>query len=596
MNFFKTIIATMIGLFLAMVLFVIILFVTVSSSSQEPEPYVQNNTILKIDLRGTLPQRTTSSPLDELMGQNNNKASLATLKENLEKAQTHDNIKGILLQIDYVSGSWANLEEAHHLISTFRDSSDKFIYANTNDIGFNEKGYFLATAADSVFAPPESFFEFDGFYSEVTFYDGLFEKLGLEAEVTRHGKYKGAVEPYYRREMSEENEYQMNQLLNEVNNTFITAVSQKSGRSAEELNSIMNDQPRLTTQFAYEEQLIDSLLYADQLDKHIEKRIGLEEDESFKIISNSRYARVTPSSAGLSTSSSSDKIAVLHASGPIMPNADSNSPFLDQQLITADFFDEQLQNIRDDDDVKALVIHVDSPGGSGSTSDAIWRNIKTLKDEMPVIVSMGGVAASGGYYIAMAADTIVAQPTTITGSIGVFGTKLNTQGFFNDKIGITFDDVKTHEHADWLSPSRGFTEAEQQAFQQFIDGFYETFIQKAAESRSMDVERIDELAQGRVWTGADAKENGLIDLLGGLDTAIQTAADKAEITEYSLQSYPSEKSFYELLMSSTAAKAKSWLGDSWISTLAGSKKLQEQLPLLKKQQPLTLFPFHIEIQ
>ncbi|GAA5521537.1 signal peptide peptidase SppA [Aliifodinibius salicampi] len=595
MNFFKTIIATMIGLFLAMGLFTIILFITVSSSSQEPEPYVQDNTILKIDLRGALPQRTTTSPLDELMGSNNNKASLETLKENLKKAQSHDNIKGILLQIDYVSESWANLEEAHRLISTFRDSSDKFIYANTNDIGYNEKGYFLATAADSVFAPPETFFEFDGFYSEVTFYDGLFEKLGIEAEVTRHGKYKGAVEPYYRREMSEENEYQMNQLLNEVNNTFITAVSPKSGRSAEELNSILNDQPRLTTQFAYDEQLIDSLLYADQLDKHIEKRIGLEEDESFKTISNSRYARVTPSSAGLSTTSSSHKIAVLHASGPIMPNADSNSPFLDQQLITADFFDEQLQKIRDDEDVKALVIHVDSPGGSGSTSDAIWRNIKTLKDEMPVIVSMGGVAASGGYYIAMAADTIVAQPTTITGSIGVFGTKLNTREFFNDKIGITFDDVKTHEHADWLSPNRGFTEAEQKAFQQFIDGFYEVFIQKAADSRNMDVERMDELAQGRVWTGADAKENGLIDLLGGLDTAIQTAAEKAELTEYSLQKYPSEKSFYELLMSSTAAKVKNWLGDSWISTLGG-KQLQEQLPLLKKQQALTLFPYHIEIQ
>lgn len=596
MNFFKTLIATILGVFLALGLILIILLITVASSSQEPEPYIQSNTVLKIGLQGALPARTIENPLDEIISQNtNDKVSLETLKENLHKAQTHDNIKGIWLEIDYMSGGWANLQEAHQMISAFRDSSDKFVYASTNDLGYNEKGYYLATAADSIFSPPETFFEFDGFYSQVMFYDGLFEKMGVEAEVTRHGKYKGAVEPFYRRDMSEENEYQITQLLDQVHYTYVSAVSQKTGRSVEELDALMNGQPQLTTQFAYEEQLIDSLLYSDQLEQFIEQRIGLEEDESFKTVSNRRYAKVSASSAGLETPSASDKVAVIHANGPIMPDVSSNSPFNDQQMITGGFFEEQLENVRDDDDVKALVIRVNSPGGAGSTSDLIWRQIQTIKEDIPVIVSMGGVAASGGYYIAMAADSIVAKPTTITGSIGVFATKFNAQELFNEKLGLTFDGVKTHEHADWLSQNRSFTPAEQQALQQFVDNFYQAFIGKVAHARNMTVEQVDSLGQGRVWTGADAKENGLIDLLGGLDEAISVAAEKAGLTEYKLEKYPKSKSFYELMMGSAATQAKALFNDSWLSKLGG-QEVQQKLALLKQRHALTLFPFDIDIQ
>lgn len=586
----------MVGIFLSLGLLLVILVITISSSSQQPEPYVQSNTVLKIGLSGPLPDRSVSNPLDEIVKQEgNDKVSLEILKENLEKAQSHDNIKGIWLEIDYVTEGWANLEEAHRLISAFRDSSDKFVYANTSDVGYNEKGYYLATAADSIFSAPETFFEFDGFYSQVMFFDGLFEKLGIEAEVTRHGKYKGAVEPFYRREMSDENEYQLSQLLDRVHQTFVAAVSEKSGRSVEELDELMNGEPHLTSQFAYDEELVDSLVYVDQLEDLIRKRIGLAEDETIKTVSNRRYANVSPSSAGLSTTPASDKIAVIHASGPIMPDMDSSSPLSGQQIITDSFFDEQLENVKKDEDVKALVIRVNSPGGAGSTSDLIWRRIHKVKQKMPVIVSMGGVAASGGYYIAMAADSVVAQPTTITGSIGVFATKLNAKSFLNDKIGLTFDEVKTHEHADWLSQNRSLTPTEQQALQQFVDQFYQAFISKAADDRDMSVEQVDSLGQGRVWTGAAARENGLIDLLGGLDTAIGVAAEKAELTDYKLENFPKPKSFYDLVMGSAGAQARAWLNTSWIGKFGG-QELEQQLSLLRQRHVHSLFPFDISIQ
>lgn len=543
-----------------------------------------------------LPSHETQNPLDELFNQqNNDKVSLETLKENLDKAEAHDNVKGVWLEIDFMNESWANLQEAHRLISTFRDSSDKFVYANTNDLGYNEKGYYLATAADSVFAPPESFFEFDGFFSQVTFFDGAFEKLGIDAEVIRHGKYKGAVEPFFRKDLSEENEYQLTQILNQANNTFLEKVSNKTGRSIEELNNLLNSQPNLTTKFGFDEGLIDSLVYSDELSSHIKNRIGVDESGSLKTISFNRYKKVSSSSAGLSTPSASDKIAVVYANGPIMPDVNSDSPFDNQQYITVKFMEEQLEDIREDDDVKALVLRINSPGGSGSTSDAIWRMLQETKNDIPVVVSMGGVAASGGYYIAMAGDSIVAEPTTITGSIGVFATKFNTQQLFNDKLGITFDEVKTHEHADWMLPTRDLSSSEEKAFQQYIDQFYQTFITKAAEDRNMSVDEMDELAQGRVWVGADAQENGLVDELGGLDKALALAAEKAEIEEYKISKYPEPKTFYELLMGSAATEAKAMLPNSWFMA-DEVKEIDQQLSILKRRDALTLFPYQITIQ
>lgn len=596
MKFFQTLIAATLGTLVALFIVFIVLFITVASSSGEPEPYIRDNTVLKLKFSGTLPAQTSTNPFDKLFEPaSNDKVSLETLKENLAKAKAHDKIKGVWLEIDFVSSGWANLEEAHRMISAFRDSSDKFIYASTNDLGFNEQGYYLATATDSVFSPPESFFEFDGFYSQVMFLTGLFEKIGIEANIARSGKYKSAVEPYFRKDLSEESKYQLQQILDKISGTFVNAVSQKTRKSVEEINSLLNSQPNLLSEYGYSNGLIDSLMYADQVEAHIKKRIGLEEDASLKTVSNGRYAKVSASTAGLTKNETDDRIAVIYASGAILPDINSNSPFDDEQYITTGFFEKQLEEVREDDKVKALVVRINSPGGSGSTSDAIWRMLRETKKDIPVIVSMGPVAASGGYYIAMAADSIVAEPTTITGSIGVFATKLNTKQLFNEELGITFDEVKSHEHADWLLPTNDFSETEQKAFDQYVNQFYNTFISKVAEGRGMTRQQADEVAQGRVWTGEAAKQENLVDVLGGLDTAMKVAAEKAGMDEYDVVTYPKPKDLYQLLMGSAEAKVRAWMGDDWFIN-RHARSVAHKLSILKRQRVLALFPYEITIQ
>lgn len=596
MKFFQTLIAATLGTLIALFLVFIVLFLTISSTSADPEPYIRDNTVLKLELSGSLPAQTSTNPFDELFNQAvNNKVSLETLKENLSKAKVHDKIKGVWLEIDFMAEGWANLEEAHKMIAAFRDSSDKFVYASTNDIGFNEKGYYLATAADSIFSPPESFFEFDGFYNQVTFLTGLFEKIGIEAQVSRSGKYKSAVEPYIRKDLSEESEYQLRQILNKTSGTFINAVSQKTGKTAAEINSLLNAQPNLLSEYGYENGLIDSLIYTDEVESQIKSRLGLDSTATLQTVSNKRYAEVTGQTAGLESNNTDDRIAVIYASGPILPEISTNSPFDNQQYITTGFFEKQLNEIREDDNVKALVVRINSPGGSGSTSDAIWRMLQETKEDIPVIVSMGPVAASGGYYIAMAADSIVADPTTITGSIGVFATKLNTKQLFNEELGITFDEVKTHDYSDWLLPTNDFTDTEEKAFNQYVNRFYDTFITKVAEARGMTKEQVDSVAQGRVWTGEAAKQQNLVDVLGGMDTAMNIAAEKADLEAYDVVTFPKQKDLYELLMGSAQTKARSIIGESWFGT-PYAQDVSKNLSILKQQRALALFPYEINIQ
>lgn len=596
MKFFQTLIAATLGTLLALFLVFIILFITLSSTSAEPEPYIRDNTVLKLQLSGNLPAQESTNPFDEFFNQaSNNKVSLETLKENLAKAGSHDKIKGVWLEIDFMAEGWANLEEAHQLISTFRDSSDKFIYASTNDLGFNEQGYYLATATDSIFSPPESFFEFDGFYNQVTFLTGFFEKIGIEANVAKSGKYKSAVEPYTRKDLSEESEFQIREILNTTSGTFVDAVSRKTGKSLDQINSLLNSQPNLMSEFGYQNGLIDSLMYADEVEAHIKSRLGLDETTELKTVSNQRYARVTAQTAGLESNDTDDRIAVIYATGPILPEINSNNPFDDQQYITTGFFKEQLEEVRKDDNVKALVIRINSPGGSGSTSDAIWRMVQETKKDIPVIVSMGQVAASGGYYIAMAADSIVADPTTITGSIGVFATKFNTKQLFNEELGITFDEVKSHQYADWLLPTNEFNELEDKAFTQYVNKFYDTFISKVAESRGMTKQQVDEVAQGRVWTGAAAKEQKLVDILGGMDTAMNVAAEKAGLDKYNVVTYPKPKDLYQLIMGSAETKVRAIVGDSWFGS-PYAEDVAKKLSMLKQQRALALFPYEITIQ
>lgn len=595
MKFFKTLIAATIGTFLAFLIIFFVLLITFAGSTEEPEPYIRSSSILTIPLSGELPGRDARNPLEELFPQGKGgKVSLESLRDNLKKAESHENISGVLLEVDILTAGWASLEEARRIIGDFRERSGKFVYASTNDIGMNEKGYYLASAADSVFSPPESFFELDGFYTEVMFMEGLLEKVGVEAEIARHGEYKGAVEPFLQKELSEENRYQLSQIVNTVSATFTEQAARKSGLSAERVNELINQQPRLSARFGYENGFIDSLLYRDQLEDFIRQRIGVDPDAELQTVDHDRYSRVTRRSAGLSTSGQGDKIAVIYASGMIAPDMGGDNPFADQQLVSASFFREQLDEIRDDEDVKALIVRVNSPGGSGTTSDAIWRQLNSMRDRMPVIVSMGDVSASGGYYISMAADTILAETNTITGSIGVFATKFNARQLLNDELGLTFGTVKTHEHADWLSAARGFSPSEQQAFQAYVDRFYDTFITKVAGSRDLSVQRADELAGGRVWTGEDARANGLVDLIGGMDRAYEVAAEKAGIDTWQVARYPQPKSLFEFFMGSTRTTVRSWV-KGLLPASEYTGKISDRAGMFGRRDPLTLFPYEITV-
>ena len=603
MNFFKTFLASILGVIAAFFLFFVIVLIYASTQSSQPEPYIRSNTVLKVSLEGSLPDRITTQPFQSLFSSGQKEqVSLVNLKENLEKAASHENIKGVWLQFGPMTASWSQLQEARGYIETFRDSSGKFVYANTDDLGYNEKAYFLATAADSVFAPKETFFEFDGFYMQTMFMKGFYDKIGLKPEVVKKGKYKSAVEPLIQEEYSEENEYQMQVLLDGVADVFLEAVSQKTGKSREELNTLLNESPRLEISFAREEGMVDSLLYPDQFNKLVLGRLGLEDDDELKTVTSDRYSRVTRSSAGLQEPEAENKIAVLHANGTILPKKPVSFPPSQQSYITSGSIKEQLEEIKDDDNVKALVLRVNSPGGAGTTSDMIWKMIRQTSQELPVISSMGSVAASGGYYIAMGADSIVAEQTTITGSIGVFARKVNFNELMADKLEFSFDEVKTHEHADWLSPTRSWSKAELQSMQNYVDEFYETFVGKVSESRGLSYNFVEQRAQGRVWNGRDAKQEKLVDLNGGMQEAIQLAAQKAQLSEggYVVDHYPKPKNMLTMFLESAQAEANTWIQNMLGLDNAALQHMQEAGHSLSNKRDwvnnTVIWPFKVSVQ
>ncbi|MGF1671447.1 MAG: signal peptide peptidase SppA [Balneolaceae bacterium] len=555
MKFLKTLLASLLGTLLAFLFLFLVLFIVISSTSTDPEPYIRSNTVLEIELKGNIPARTVTTPFDDIFQPGSRAPSLENLRSNLKKAASDDRIAGVWIQTNFVTASWANLESVYGYLLEYKESG-KFLYFSTDDIGMNEKAYFLATTADSVFSPEETMFEFDGFFAQLAFYKGTMEKLGIEPEIIRVGKYKSAIEPFIQAESSPESREQITAILNSVSNRFIEAVNLKTGKPVEEINNLMNQPPDRSVYTAFENGLIDVLAYPDQVETHIKRRIGLEEDDDLKMVNLNRYNRVEAKSAGLEKADTKNKIAVIYSSGAILPDA-PQSPFDQQSVITASSIRKQLDDIKKDDNIKAIVVHIESPGGSASTSDLIWHYLR--ETEIPVVAVMGSVAASGGYYIAAGADTIVADANTITGSIGVFSLLVNTQDFYNEKLGITFDTIKTHEHADIFTLTRPLSPSEKRALERGIDKTYETFLNRVADARGLTRDEVHNIAQGRVWTGEDAKEQNLVDVIGNLDSGLEIAAEMAGIEEYRVEIFPKKKDFMATLLGSADSQVKSWI-------------------------------------
>lgn len=564
------------------------------SSASEPEPYVRSNSVLSFSLSGDIPARISPDPFEELFNPSpGDKASLLSLKKNLEKAAADDNIKGVWVQTNQVMASWANLESAYNYFEEYKESG-KFLYFSTDDIGMNEKAYFLASQADSIFSPRETGFEFDGFVAQLSFYKGFFDKIGLEPEIVRVGKYKSAVEPFINEESSPESREQINEILDSTTNTFIAAIEKRTGKSVGEINELLSTPSVGRLQFAVENGLIDELAYPDEVENYIKNRIGIEEDEELQTISFGRYSRVSDSNAGLDEIDTSDKIAVIYASGLIAPVMDE-SPIGPSAGINAKSIKKQLDSAVDDEDVKAIVFHIDSGGGAPSTSDLIWHYLQTTSESKPVIASMGSVAASGGYYIAAGADTIVASANTITGSIGIFSLLFNVEELYNDKLGIETETIQTHEFADIYNFTRPFTPAERQVVERNVENGYESFVGVVAESRGMTRDEVHEIAQGRVYTGIAAQEVGLVDEIGDLERALEIAAEKAGIEEYSLDIYPKRKDLFETFFSTANTKMNTWMR-SWVP--AEIQKEHDNIRLLMNQpvgQNWALLPIQFDV-
>jgi protease IV len=562
MGFFRTFLASLLAIAVSFLvvffLFVALIAGLASSGGSESAPFVRDNTVLKMKLSGSIPERSVDDPFQQILDPGaGSGSSMIAIMDNLTKAAADERIKGLWLDVGMLSTSWSTLFEVRQAISKFKESG-KFVYASSDDLGMNEQGYYLATAADSIFMQPQSLFEFDGFYMQPYFLKDMFDKVGIEAQIGRSGTYKSFAETYTRNDMSAESREQYKAILDATTNEFMEVISAFSGISRADLDNMLNNEPSLSTVTAFERGLIQELLYPDQLEARIKSRVGIAEDEKLNVVTSSRYVRVPKKDVGISVPSGTDKIAVINASGNIMPQIISGFGD-DGGMITVANFKESLDKVLNDKNVKALVVRIDSPGGSASTSDVLHHMILEATKKIPVVASMASTAASGGYYMAMGADTVVASPLTITGSIGVISMKYNVSELTTEKLGITFDEVKSHMNADWLSLTRPFTDAQAQRFQDFNSATYEVFLGVVSRNRNMSRDEVDAVAQGRVWTGVDAKANGLVDVLGGYDDAIRIASEMAGITEYSLVNYPVQKTFLERFSSRSQTIANMYL-------------------------------------
>ena len=530
MNFTRSFFASVLGTLTAFGLLFVILLLIISATASifnasTGVRTLSDNSILNLDLNLPIVERPpVFDEIQSLLGLEEEVLGLPNILSAIKIAAENPKIQGIRLRSDFISSGWAQTHSIRKALKDFK-SKDKFIYAY-GDV-FTQKGYFLASVADSIFLNPVGALEFKGLASEVLYYKDFQDKYGFKMEVVRHGKYKSAVEPFLENEMSAENKFQIHTLLNDIWSTLREEISISRDLLPETLDAIVSSNKIAISQDAVSSKLIDGLAYEDVFDEKIKTRLGLDIDEKLKKVSiNSVNSTKESYDASIK-----DRIAVVFAKGPILYGEGSES------IIAQGIFVKTLEELSKDDWIKAVVLRVDSPGGSALTSELIWRTIEKLKKSKPVIVSMGNVAASGGYYIAAGADHIFADPLSITGSIGVFATLPNVKGFLDD-IGIQAQSVETHPNALGYSPFQTLNKSYEQQMISGIENIYDIFKERVIQGRELSPEAVENLAQGRVWSGKQALKLGLIDDLGDLQDAITLAANDLDIEDYNVIEYP----------------------------------------------------------
>jgi len=539
--FLKIMFASMFGFGLG-ILILFLVFAGALSGGEKESKLLKENSILQLTLEGDLPDRASNDPFVNFspitFGVKTGKSiGLFELKKIIAHAKADKKIKGIYLNAEGLSASTASLEEVRKSLLDFK-TSGKFIISYANNL--SQGPYMLNSTADKVYLNPNGLMEFLGFSGEVMFFTGLFEKLNIEPMIFYAGEFKSATEPYRLKQMSEENKIQMSALIEDVYANYLSNISQNRKIDTALLRSYAASMAIKNAKDALRLKMVDGLKYEDQVLDELKRKTGVKEDKEPAIISLAEYSNHVKDKKN----KSKNKIAVLYAEGEIIDGEGTDG------VIGSTSFVESLRKIRKDKAVKALVIRVNSPGGSGYASDLIWREIELIKSEkkIPVIVSMGSLAASGGYYIAAPADTIVAERNTFTGSIGVFAMMFNTEEAFKNKAGITFDRIKTTPYADFGNMNREWSEVEKDVMTGIIREFYTQFLLRVSKGRNMDTIAVDKVARGRVWTGQDALEVGLVDVLGNFDNAVEIAAKSAGLKEYKLEEFPEQKSYIESMM------------------------------------------------
>ena len=535
MKFLRNLLAAILGCLLAfgIVFFMFLIFVSIAGVDEGL--VVKENSVLVLEIPEPVKDYTGNTDDDPFALFAEPSQGLNEIVNAIAVAAEDDDIKGISITGNFLAAGMSQTEAIRMALEDFKESG-KFVYAY-NDL-LLQKDYYLASVADTIFLHPQAILDFRGLAAEVLYFKEFQEKSGLKMEVVRHGKYKSAVEPFLLDEMSEENREQISSLLNSVWASMVDDISTSRGITAADLNNIADTLGGRQPEYALESGLVDVLGYFGEYDTFIKGRTGVDADEEQPYVELQKYLR---KSNKKSIYKGSDKVAVIYAQGEIF-YGEGGPDFIGQGLMR-----EAIKKARESDKVKAVVLRINSPGGNALTSDIIWKEIEELRKVKPVVVSMGDVAASGGYYIAVGADKIFAQPTTITGSIGVFGTIPNVSGVAGD-IGINAEQVGTNRNAIGYSVFEPMSEDFREVVAEGIEATYHTFLQRVADGRNMSMARADSLAQGRVYSGTRAVELGLVDEMGGLHDAVKAAAELAELEEFGLRNYPKYRSGFERLL------------------------------------------------
>lgn len=591
MNFLKRVLSTIVGIgvFTGLCLFLLIAIAAISGSDNDNKVIVKENSVLALDLTDAIADYEGQFDYGEwafLFQDDKKHNGLFDIINAITYAATDNNIEGISIKNLQLSAGMAQTKALRDALLEFK-ASGKFILAYSDGMG--QKEYYLSSVADAIYLNPVGGLDFKGLATEILYYKDFQDKYGLKMEVIRHGKYKSAVEPYLTQEMSDANREQISVFLNSIWTEMKSEISESRNISVSELHNIADNLLARSPEKAVNSKLIDKLLYADEFETEIKTKLGLVAEDDYNSVDIYDYAKHSKSKNLIKNLKIKDRIAVIYAQGQIM-YGEGNEKIVGQGVIN-----ESLKKAREDDNIKAIVLRINSPGGSALASDLIWREIERTKAVKPVIVSMGNLAASGGYYIACNADTIIAEPNTITGSIGVFGTLPNAHGFITD-IGINSEQVSTNKNSITYSVFEPMSNAQHDVMKEGVVAIYNTFIDRVANGRNMTPEAVNNIAQGRVWTGADALKIGLVDELGGLDLALERAAEAAELTTYRTKEFPVyEKDLEDMVQGFGVMKSEAEILEDALGTYHYNilNRIKEMSQVKGTQM---LLPYTIEIQ